>query len=145
MKKQVIAILFALSSLFFVANGHAQTTTFKARVPFSFVVGNQILPAGTYQVQRLLGRPAEADQIGVIVIRGTERGVYKAVVTELASQPTESRAGSQLVFATRSGQHYLSEVHVNGEKDHRIANLHGQLELAGPAFSQDEIVLAELH
>ncbi len=39
-------------------------------VPFPFVVGNQTLPAGTYQVQRLLGQPVEADQVGMVVIRG---------------------------------------------------------------------------
>jgi len=145
MRNQVIVVLFVLSSLVFAANAHAQTMTFKARVPFPFVIGNQTLPAGTYQVQRLLGRPTEGDQIGMIVIRGTERGVYKAVVTELAPQPDESRAGSQLVFANRGGQHYLSEVHLQGEKDQYIPKASHRRELVGSETSGEEVVLAELH
>jgi len=55
-----------------LGRAHAQTVTFIAHVPFPFVVGNQTLPPGIYQVQRLMGRPAETDQIGVIVVRRTE-------------------------------------------------------------------------
>jgi len=148
MKIRVIAISFVFSSLIFlanaVANAQAQTVTFKAVVPFPFVVGSQTLPAGTYQVQRLLGRPLEADQVGMIVIRSTDSRLYKTVVTDLVYQSLGSRSGSQLVFARRGGQHYLSEVHVHGEKEHRIPNLPRQLEFAGSAVSQEEIVVAEL-
>jgi hypothetical protein len=145
MKNQVLVVLLVLSSLVFAANAHAQTMTFKARVPFPFVIGNQTLPAGNYQIQRLLGRPGEGDQIGMIVIRGTERGVYKAVVTELAPQPDEPRGGSQLVFAKRAGQHYLSEVYVQGEKDQHIPNVSQEPELVGSDASEQAVVLAELH
>jgi len=145
MKNQVLVVLFVLSSLVFAANAHAQTMTFKARVPFPFVIGNQTLPAGTYQIQRLLGRPGEGDQIGMIVIRGTERGLYKAVVTELAPQPDEPSGGSQLVFANHAGQHYLSEVHLQGEKDQHIPNVSQEREAVGSDASEQAIVLAELH
>jgi len=50
MKKRVIAVVFGLSLLAFAGEGQPQTLTFKMQVPFPFVVGNQTLPAGTYQV-----------------------------------------------------------------------------------------------
>jgi hypothetical protein len=134
-----------LSLLAFAGEVQAQTTTFKVQVPFPFAVGNQTLPTGTYQVQRLLGRPAKADQVGLIVIRSTDPLVYKAVVTSLVRQPLDSNSSSQLVFANRGGQHYLAEVHVQGEKNHQIPNVSREPELARPDVSQEEVVLAELH
>ncbi|MFZ0865004.1 MAG: hypothetical protein ABR881_30120 [Candidatus Sulfotelmatobacter sp.] len=145
MKHRVIATLFVLGLLAVAGNAHAQTITFKAHVPFPFVLGNQTLPAGTYQVQRLLGRPREADQVGMIVMRSTIPRVYKAVVTNLVRQPLDSNSSSQLVFANRGGQHYLAEVHMQGEKNHQIPNVSRESELARPDVSQEEVVLAELH
>jgi hypothetical protein len=145
MRNRVITILLLLGSLSVAATAHAQTTTYKAQVPFPFVVGNQTLPAGTYQVQRLLGRPVNADQVGLIVIRSTDSLVYKAVLTNVVRQPFDANRGSQLVFANLGGQHYLSEVHVQGEKDHQIPNSSRQFERAGSDASQEEVVVAELH
>ena len=71
-KRMVIALLCVLGLLAVAGNAHAQTMTFKTRVPFPFVVGNQTLPAGTYQIQRLLGRPGEPDEVGMIVVRSTD-------------------------------------------------------------------------
>jgi len=107
-----------------LGRAHAQTVTFIAHVPFPFVVGNQTLPPGIYQVQRLMGRPAETDQIGVIVIRSTDPRVYKAVVTNLVRHSAGSGSGgAHLVFARQAGQHYLSELRIGGEKEHQIPNV----------------------
>jgi hypothetical protein len=107
----------------------AQTMTFRAYVPFPFVVGNQTLPAGVYQVQRLMGRSAETDEIGIIVVRGTDQYVYKAVVTNLAWHSLASGSSAQLVFARRAGQRYLSELRIAGEKGHEVPNVAPESEL----------------
>lgn len=122
----------------------AQTSTFRAYVPFPFVVANQILPAGTYQIQRLMGRPVEGEQVGMIVVRSSDRGVYKAVVTNLVPQPLEPPGDSHLVFARHASKRYLSEVRIQGEKGHRIPNVSRELELAGSTVSQEEVALPEL-
>jgi len=145
MKKRVIAVLFGLSLLAFAGEVQAQTITFKVQVPFSFVVGNQTLPAGSYQVQRLLGRPGEADEVGMIVMRSTDPRVYKAVVTNLVRQPLDSDNISHLVFASHAGQHYLFAVHIKGEKVHQIPNVSRQSERAGFDAPPEEVVIAELH
>jgi hypothetical protein len=128
-----------------LGKAQAQTMTFKAHVPFPFVVGNQTLPAGTYQIQRLLGRPVEADQVGMIVIRSTDPRVYKAVVTNLVRRSPGSRSSSQLMFANHASQRYLSEVGIEGEKGHQIPNVSPESELVGSTASREEVVLAELH
>jgi len=153
MKHPVIAILFVFGLLAvsgsahaqtLTSNGHVQTMTFKADVPFPFVLGNQTLPAGTYQIQRLLGRPAEADEVGMIVVRGASPGLYKAVVTNLVRQSAGSPSSSHLLFATRAGQRYLSEVRIEGEKDHQIPKVSPGSDLVGFNASREEIMLAEL-
>jgi hypothetical protein len=145
MKNRVIAILFVVGLLAVVGKAHAQTMTFKTHVPFPFVVGNQTLPAGTYQIQRLLGRPGEADEIGMIVVRSTDPRVYKAVVTNLTHQSLGSGSSSQLVFARHAGQRYLWEVRLEGEKGHQIPNVSPESELVGFQVSQEEVALAQLH
>ena len=107
----------------------AQTMTFRAYIPFPIVVGNQTLPAGVYQVQRLMGRSAEGDEVGMIVVRSTDPRVYKAVVTNLVGLPEASGKGAQLLFARHGGQHYLSEFHIAGEKGHKISNVAPESEL----------------
>jgi len=122
----------------------AQTITFKASVPFPFVLGNQTLPPGTYQIQRLLGRPADADEVGMIVVRSTDPYVYKAVVTNLVRQSVDSDGNSHLVFARHSGQRYLSEVRIGGERGHQISCVPSGPELTNVDVSQEEVVLADL-
>jgi len=107
----------------------AQTITFRAYIPFPFVVGNETLPAGVYQVQRLMGRSAEGDMIGMIVVRSTDPRVYKAVVTNLVRQPQASGSGAQLLFARYGGQRYLSELRITGEKGQQIPNVAPESEL----------------
>jgi hypothetical protein len=108
----------------------AQTVTFKASVPFPFVVGTQTLPAGNYQIQRLMGKPSETDRIGIIVLRSTEGRAYRAVVTNLV-QSSDEDSRSMLTFSHRDGQHYLSSVSIAGEKPHQIPNAPQELEEAG--------------
>jgi hypothetical protein len=159
MKKRVIAVVFGLSLLAFAGAGQPQTLIFEVQVPFPSVVGNQTLPAGAYQVERLLRRPVEADQVGMIVIRSIDPRLYKAVVTNLVRRSPGSRSSSRLVFANHDGRRYqsrrkapafrrgeyqLSGVRIEGEKGHQIPNAAHESELVGSDAPQEEVVLAEL-
>jgi len=122
-----------------------QTMVLRAHVPFPFVVGNQTLPAGIYQVERLMGKPAEGDQVGIIVLRGADSPIYKALVTNLASPPLALSGGaSQLVFERHEGTAYLSEVQIAGEKKHQISTANPESERAQLERSQEQVGLAEL-
>jgi hypothetical protein len=94
-----------------------------------------------------MGRPAETDEIGIIVVRNNDFPIvpsYRAVVTHLVQQPVDSRGGAQLVFTRDAGQHYLSEVRIVGEKGHRIPNVAPEPELVGLDASREEVALADL-
>jgi hypothetical protein len=145
MKRTFLASLFVLSVGLIAGQAQTQLATFKAQVPFSFAVGNQILPAGTYQVQRLLGRPGVSDMTGLIVLRSTYPHAYKALVTHLSFGAVTSVGASQLVFTTYAGRHYLSEVRISGETTHQVTGLPQGIERASAHPSEAAVAFAELH
>ena len=93
-----------------VASGtHVQASSFRAQVPFAFVVGSQTFPAGSYIVQRLFGKILEST--GVVVIKTSDRRIYRAIITHLKVDRPKDRVGvSKLSFTTFRGQHYLSRI-----------------------------------
>jgi hypothetical protein len=103
----------------------AQVSSFQVTIPFPFVVGNQTLPAGTYMVQRFLGKPKSPADVRVIVMKANDKHVYKVLVT---GSREESRAagaaGSRLIFTSLGGREYLSRICVAGDVVvHQLANV----------------------
>ncbi len=70
-------------------------------VPFSFMVGDQTLPAGEYSFDPQLGWKSD---MNVLVIRSADGSVYKAIVTSAASR-SEVRQGGRVIF-NRVGETY---------------------------------------
>jgi hypothetical protein len=54
MKIKRLALMGTLMVTLNMPLARAQVSSFRAAIPFSFVVGKQTLPAGTYLVQRFL-------------------------------------------------------------------------------------------
>jgi hypothetical protein len=95
LRNRVIAILVARASLAVTAKVHPQTMTLKAHVPFPIVVGNETFPVGTHQVQGLMGRPAEADEIGMIAVPSTDPRVsHNRLVSERKTVKTKDPAST---------------------------------------------------
>jgi hypothetical protein len=80
------------------ARAHAQALTFK--VPFDFAVGNQVLPAATYQVSYV--------GVHTILIR-TNDGRFGAMTTTVADDKGSYGVG-KLIFAKYGNQYFLHEV-----------------------------------
>ena len=93
----VLAYLAATLISMGSACAHAQTPRFT--VPFDFTVGNQVLPAGTYQV-------SYATQ-NTILIRSKD-GRFHAVTTTLADD--KESYGGELIFTKYGNQYFLHEV-----------------------------------
>jgi hypothetical protein len=93
----VLAYLAATLISMGSACAHAQAPRFT--VPFDFTVGNQVLPAGTYQV-------SYATQ-NTILIRSKD-GRFHAVTTTLADD--KESYGGELIFAKYGNQYFLHEV-----------------------------------
>lgn len=81
------------------ACAHAQATVFK--VPFDFTVGNQVLPAGTYQVSYHATKTA-------ILIRSQDDGRFHAFATTYPADP--STRDGKVVFTKYGNQYFLHEV-----------------------------------
>ena len=117
MAKQMIKTLSMLMLLAVVALAttavSAQTSgRVVANVPFSFIVGDKELPAGTYGVQpTTLGS-------GILRIAGT--GNSKSTVRLSTSLHRNNRGSGKLVFHRYQDQYFLSEIWQPGEADGRM-------------------------
>jgi len=125
------------------ASAHAQVAAFQAIVPFPFIVGNQTLPAGTYLVQRFLGKPKSPDSTGLIVMKASNHHIYKVIVTGASNIPDAGRKQvSRLIFSTFAGKQYLNRIWVAGDAvAHQLVNI-------PPAIAQeasDEVIVTGQH
>jgi hypothetical protein len=93
------ATLISLGS----ACAHAQAPVFK--VPFDFTVGNQVFPAGTYQVSYSATKTA-------ILIRSRDDDRFHAFATTYpADYPADpSTSGGKVTFTKYGNQYFLHEV-----------------------------------
>ena len=107
----------------------AQVSSFRVAIPFPFVVGNQTLPAGTYVVERFLGRPKSSADVRVIVMRDSHQHIYKVLVTcSREESPSVGGAGSRLIFTSLKGREYLSRICVAGDVVvHQLANIPSEI------------------
>ena len=98
--KRITVLAFLTAALISMAStrAHAQAPAFK--VPFDFTVGNQVLPAGTYQVSYYAPKNA-------IMIR-SEDGRFHAFTSIQPDDPSTS--DSEAVFTKYGNQYFLHEV-----------------------------------
>jgi hypothetical protein len=139
-RSAVLAGLLALLCNTFAVAQKSQTVTFRAGIPFDFVIGGQTLQAGIYTFQRLLGKPTQSDHIGVIVVRSLDHRVYKVMVTNFVAAD-EQETKSRLVFTKADGRRYLKHIHIVGDQwAHELSGGKAESE-AGPDKPGVEIAL----
>ena len=99
--KRITVLAFLTAALISMggACAHAQSPRFK--VPFDFTVGNQVLPAGTYQVSYIATNTA-------ILIRSKGERLHAALTTTYPADP--STGVGKLIFAKYGNQYFLHEV-----------------------------------
>lgn len=104
MKATILRLtVIAAIALAFVASAQAQTAlNFKTfAVPFSFKVGNKVLPAGEYRIT------AENQIIRVQRTNGKDNAVS---LTQNTRGTNHNLSGSKLTFRRYGDQYYLSQV-----------------------------------
>lgn len=99
MKKFSAIAIFTLGFLV-AGNAVAQHQQVRANVPFSFTVGNRILPAGAYSIT--------AVSEGGIEIRNLDR--HFAVLAMAPNTAQESKKGNVLVFERHGDMYSLRDV-----------------------------------
>jgi len=92
--------IFALSLLLVVSAARAQTTNVAARIPFDFVVGSQVLPAGDYTL-RSTGMTG-----GALVIHNSDGTATQTTLTN-SNEKLNPAEKTVLVFHRLGGQYFL--------------------------------------
>jgi hypothetical protein len=115
MKKQITSALLGFAMLFAaVASASAQTARrITVQIPFDFVAGRTVLPAGSYTVRRVLNSSESA------LIFESKDGRSKATVITNSGGDAPERA--QVVFRQRGERFFLAEVSLPGTSSVRVA------------------------
>lgn len=113
----------------------AQDTQVKGTIPFNFVVGNQVLPAGEYEVTTVsFGNPA-------ILIRSDNGKSASLAVTHGCSSYQRSDK-TKLVFHIVAGQYFLSQIWMQGNDTGReLRKSRAEVRLAKNNNASSEIML----
>jgi len=91
----------------------ARVFTFRASVPFQFVLGRETLPASSYIVEVLLGQSQQLNSTAVIVLKTPDGRVYRTAFTTVTDNRNRlSFPHSTLVFNRLRGKLYLTLVTV---------------------------------
>jgi len=125
-----------LGLLLAISVADAQESSVKANIPFEFVAGNQVLPAGEYLVT------PEGSAGQVLLIRSSENKVAKLATAFNCStaRPSDS---TKLVFHTVGGRYYLYQIWRQGyDQGRQLPKSKIELQLAKTGDTSGEFVLA---
>jgi hypothetical protein len=104
-------MLIAAAALAFSSAGFAQeAVNVRAKVPFSFVVGDKTYPAGEYAIQT-----AEANTFFLSIKNenGQTQGLTRSHLS-ISSKPAEPANQAKLVFHRIANTYFLAQVWVGG-------------------------------
>ena len=139
--KVLRSFVLALGLLLVVSAAHAQSGAVAANVPFDFVVGNEVYPAGNY-----LLRPWGAVR-GSILIQNRDESRYRMVSTRVCQKLARAEK-TVLIFHRYGDQYFLEQVTHEGNTigrqflksniEAQLANNHTgpEVEMFTPAAAQ---------
>ena len=125
-----------LGMLLAVSAAQAQETRVKANIPFDFVVGNKVLPAGEYMVV------TEGSSNQAVVIRSDDTKSAVLSLTQACSSIRPSDK-TKLVFHTLAGRYFLSQVWMQGyDRGRELPKSRAEVQLAKNHNPAEEFILA---
>jgi hypothetical protein len=137
MKKQILAVAAALVfTALAPAQSHAQQIT-QAKVPFAFQVGNTMMPAGEYQIQRALPEVKTLQ-----LIRRTDSSASTFVRTNVV-ESRDKNAESKLIFHCYSNECFLSEIWVGSGQRLKLEQSRREKEVSR-AKAENELAVVSL-
>jgi len=106
--------MVAAAAVLWVAPASAQSTKVRVDIPFEFVAGNSVLPAGQYYVT-LDGFPR-------VLLQGTneKNGHMVALSGKSETRPASGAAGAKLQFSRYAGTVFLTGVWAPGHEDGKV-------------------------
>src|SRR5580765_1913115 len=134
--KVMHSAFLGLGLLLAVSAAQAQEPRVKANIPFDFVVGDRVMPAGEYQVNEM------GASGGVIAILSDDRKANALVLTSACETSGRSNS-SKLVFHAIGGRYFLSQVWTQGYSQGRqLRESKAEIELAKNGTASKDLVLA---
>lgn len=100
MKPTIAVALFTLLTLGATVDTLAQEHELKASIPFGFVVGNQVLPAGTYTIT--------SPSSGMVFIQSADLRFTAMTTTNHENRESDDR--SKLVFNRYGDKYFLHQI-----------------------------------
>jgi hypothetical protein len=125
-----------LGLLLAVSAAQAQDTRVKANIPFDFVVGNQLLPAGEY----MLVTEGSTNQAIVIRSDDTKSAILSLTQSCSSFRPSDK---TKLVFHALAGRYFLSQVWMQGyDRGRELPKSRAEVQLAKNHNPAEEFILA---
>jgi len=138
MKRQILVAFSLLALLMVGSTAFAQSSKMTATVPFDFVVGNKLLPAGQY-VMTPLGMGSQA--LALQNVQSKEMATV--LVNEIESLHPSSTG--KLVFHEYAGEYFLREIWGAGNgRGRELPRTRHEQEMAKAMNSRDVIELGAL-
>jgi len=135
--KGLRSALFVLGLLLAVSATQAQELRVKADIPFDFVVGNKVLPAGEYMVL------PEGDQQAIMIRSRDRKAAVLSVTLTCATSGTSDR--TKLVFHNVAGRYFLSEIWSQGnDQGRRLPKSKLEVQLAKNNAAEEFVLAANL-
>ena len=134
---RIIGLLSLIGlGLVLTAAAYAQTIHLKTNVPFSFIVGRTMFPAGQYEVQ------STGNGDFVLVIRGLSSGP-QALVLSNSCESREPSPRTTLIFHRYGQRYFLSEVWMRGNSiGRRTLTSSREIEIAKDSSMEKVVLLA---
>ena len=130
--------LLGMGLLLMSALAYADTATMKVNIPFSFVVGKTMLPAGEYSVKGL-GFDGSA-----ISIRKSDNAA-NSLTLSIACESLKTPQQSKLVFHRYGDRYFLVQIWTAGSNSgHQFPKSRREAEMALDYRAQEVVLVASL-
>lgn len=103
--KKTLGFLMVAASLVLASSAPAQQMHVKAEIPFNFVIGQRVYPAGNYDIQNAAAQT-------LIVDNGSEKG--RTMVMPFVCRSNQWAERTVLIFHRVMGSYHLYRIWVQG-------------------------------
>jgi len=132
--KNLRSVLFALTILFMATAAQAQQSAVKANVPFDFIIGNRVYPAGEYVLKSTFNDRA------LLRIDNTQQVLTGYIVSNACANSAPAKE-TKLVFHRMGNHYFLYQVWTAGNSTgHEFPRGRAEIELA-QNHEQPELVM----
>ena len=111
--KKASLTALGLATLLWTMPASAQVSKTRCEIPFQFVAGSQVLPAGQYEVT--------TDQFARILLRHTRESAVHTVglTSTYQARPPQNLSAGKLRFSQYGGTLFLTAIWAPGQEDGR--------------------------